>query len=308
MAHGARQVPQKDYPMKIKTVKVTIDGVETLVAVLDANGHVVLVGDDNSEVPADVPAMRSALAAANAESAERKTKLQEAETKLRAFDGIDDPAKAKAALATVGALDAKDLIAAGKAEEMKLEAIKAVQQQYEGQVTELKTQLEAAKGEAGQLKTTLHNNHVAGLFDKSAATEGLFLNKEVEIPVGFMQSRFRAHFAFDEDGKLVGYYDEARTKKVYSVSNPGTPAEFEEAIAAIVKAQPDKDHILKGKVGGGGGAGGGGGGGGDDDTNPFKPGGKGFNRTKQAELVRTNRDEAKRLADAAGVKVAGLNA
>lgn len=100
--------------MKLKTV--LFDGVSY--AVLDAAGLPVYVHDDNKEVGFDAPSASSRITALNAESAGRRTELAEAQAQLKKFEGIEDPEKAKAAVATVANLAAGDLVQAGKVDEI----------------------------------------------------------------------------------------------------------------------------------------------------------------------------------------------
>lgn len=297
-------MPQKAKTMKIKTITVTIDGVATQVAVLDASGLPVYILDDETEQAMDVPAMRTSLAAANAESAERKTKVRELETQVAAFKDID-PVKAKAALATVANLDNGQLVAIGKVDEAKKAVEEGLKAQYESTVTELRTQLETATTELANTTATLQSRDLSNMFKTSATTEDGFIKSKLALPLTAVEAVFSQSWKF-EDGKWVAYY--ADGNRVNSLKNLGAPADFEEAMELLVKKHPDREAYMAGKVGGGGGANGGGGGGdADKDTNPFVVGGKAFNRTAQGKLIRENREEAVRLANAAGVKIPGLN-
>ncbi|MGX2950047.1 hypothetical protein ACWIUA_03935 [Ursidibacter sp. B-7004-1] len=98
---------------------------------LDENGHVVVqngcpvyVYDDGKEVAYDVPQAVSKITALNAEAKKHREEKESVEAKLKAFEGIDDPAKAKKALETVKNLDDKKLIDAGEVEKVKAEMAK----------------------------------------------------------------------------------------------------------------------------------------------------------------------------------------
>ena len=76
-----------------------------------------------------------------------------------------------------------------------------------------------------------------------------------------------------EDGRVIGV--DANGNKLFSKSNPGNPADFDEIIETFVDAYPHKDHILKGTMKPGGGAANGSGG---------QGGGRTMTRTEFAKL------------------------
>ena len=56
------------------------------------------------------------------------------------------------------------------------------------------------------------------------------------------------------------YYDKALNDMVYSVENPGEPADFSEGMTILWEAYPQKNNYIRGDKGGSGGTGGSGGG------------------------------------------------
>ncbi|WP_274571133.1 hypothetical protein [Neisseria leonii] len=93
---------------------------------LDENGYAVLhdgkpvyVHEDGKEVPFDAAAAMEKIGSLNAEAKRHREAKDAAESRLKAFEGIEDAAAAKKALATVRNFDDKKLIDAGEAERVK---------------------------------------------------------------------------------------------------------------------------------------------------------------------------------------------
>lgn len=228
--------PGKRTSVKLKIV--TVDG-KTYAEVQD--GKPVYTTDDAKEVAFDAPATIATISRLNGEAKGHREAKEAAETKLKAFDGLDDPAAAKDALTKLANFKDKDLIEAGKVEEIKLAAIKAVEEKYAPVVQE-----------RDKLKTDLYGERVGGQFARSK-----FIADKAAVPSDIMQARFGQHFK-DEDGRAVAY--DASGNKIYSRSKPGEAADFDEALELLIDAYPYKDSILKGTGGGSGGKAGNGGG------------------------------------------------
>lgn len=219
--------------MKLKTIEV--DG-KTYALVQD--GKPVYEGDDGKDIAFDAPATASTIARITDESRSYKARAQTAEEKLKAFDGIDDPKAARDALAKVANWGDKELVEAGKVEEIKAAAIKAVEDKYKPIVEENES-----------LKAALHSEKIGGSFARSK-----FIADKIAVPADIVQARFGQNFKL-EDGQVVAY-DQAGNK-LYSKASPGNPAGFDEALELLVEAYPYKDSILKGSGGAGSGARGG---------------------------------------------------
>lgn len=216
---------------------------------LDEAGHVVVsdgkpvyVRDDGTEVAFDAPGTVATISRLNGEAKGHREAKEAAEAKLKPFEGISDPAAAKKALETIANLDAKKLVDAGDVEKVKAEAIKAVEEQYKPIVAE-----------RDALKTELYSEKIGGAFARSKVIADKFV-----IPVDMVQARFGSNFKLEE-GKVVAY--DQNGNKVFSKSNPGELAGFDEALETLVASYPYKEHILKGTGGNGAGARGGTGGG-----------------------------------------------
>lgn len=217
----------------------------TMKLLLDANGNVVVrngkpvyVADDGKEIEFDAPATVATITRLNGEAKSHRERAESAEIKLKPFEGIEDPAAAIKALATVKNLGDKQLVDAGEVEKVKLEAIKAVEEKYAPVVKKAET-----------LEQQLYSEKIGGSFSRSKV-----IAEKFAIPADLVQARFGSAFAI-EDGKIVA--KDASGNKIFSRSRPGEVADFDEALEVLVDQYPYRDQILKGTGASGGGAGGG---------------------------------------------------
>jgi hypothetical protein len=201
---------------------------------LDANGNVVLqdgkpvyVTDDGKEVAFDAAATVGTISRLNAEAKSHRERAEAAESKLKAFDGITDPALAIKAIATLKNLDDKKLVDAGEVEKVKAEAIKALEEKYAPTVKRV-----------SELEQALYAEKVGGAFTRSK-----FIADKFAIPADLVQARFGSHFKL-EDGKMVAV--DAAGNRIYSRARPGELADFDEALEVLVDQYPYKANILKG--------------------------------------------------------------
>lgn len=214
---------------------------------LDENGNAVLqdgkpvyVHDDGKEVAFDAPGTVATITRLNSEAKGHRERAENAEKAVKAFDGIDDPAAAKKALATVANLDAKTLVDAGEIETVKTEISKAFQ-----------LQLDEVTGKAQTLEQQLYAEKIGGSFSRSK-----FIADKLAVPADMVQATFGQNLKV-EDGKVVAY--DAQGQKIFSRARPGELADFDEAIETLVSQYPHRDHILKSSGANGGGAQNGGG-------------------------------------------------
>lgn len=223
--------------------KVTIEGVEY--AVLEAGKPIVIHGD-GKETPFDIPSAYNRMTEDGRENASLRTKLQDAEGKLKVYEGID-PKDARKALETVANLDQKKLIDAGEVEKVKNEIATG----YEAKLSE---QTERAT----KLEEALYAEMIGGSFARSK-----FISEKVAVPADMVQATFGRHFKI-EDGRRVAY--DALGNRITSRANPRELADFDEALEVLVAAYPYKDQILKGSGNSGSGSGHGAGSGGSAKT------------------------------------------
>jgi hypothetical protein len=222
---------------------------------LDDAGHVVVqdnkpvyVDDNNREIAFDYPSTLATISRLNGESKTHREAKEAAEGKLRAFEGIDDPEKARKALETVKNLDDKRLVDAGEVERIKAEAKSA----FDEQLKALEKKHKPVEAERDSLRSELKQERIGMAFGRSK-----YIGEKLAIPVDLVQARFGSNFDI-EDGKIVA--KDAAGNRVYSLAKPGEIAEFDEALEILVSHYPNRDNILKGSGGSGGGAGGSGGG------------------------------------------------
>jgi hypothetical protein len=191
------------------------------------DGKPVYVHEDGKEIAFDAPATVQSLTRTLEESKKYKQRAQTAEDRLVAFEGIEDPAKAKDALRTVANLKDKQLVEAGDVERVKSEVAKV----YEEKLT-------AAEKRASDLQQTLNDETIGGAFARSK-----FIADRVAIPSDFLQARFKDNVV-RQDGKIV--VKDFNGNVLYSRASPGDPAPFDEGMEMLIGMSPQKDHILKG--------------------------------------------------------------
>lgn len=221
---------------------------------LDEQGHVVVqdgkpvyVHDDGKEIPFDAAAATSKIASLNGEAKSHRERAEAAEAKVKAFDGLDDPAEARKALETLKNLDQKKLIDAGEVEKVKAEVIKTYEEK-------LKAETDRAAGLEGQL----YDEKIGGSFARSK-----FITEKLLIPADIAQASFGKAFKI-EDGRVVAY--DHTGSKIFSRARPGELADFDEAVETLVNNYPNRDAILRGSGASGGGTNPNGGGGGAKKT------------------------------------------
>lgn len=201
----------------------------------DSNGNPVFVNTGGGEQSVD----GGTISRLNGEAMNHRQRAETAETKLKAFEGID-PAAAKTALETVGKLSEKQLIDAGEVDKVRGE----VGKQWQDKVTALETD---NTGLRNKLNSTTINN---------AFATSAFARDKLAIPLDLAQSHFGNRFKIEGD-KITATDFNGNT--VMSAKRMGEAAEFDEALEIIISNYAGKDSILKGNNHAGTGNGGGGG-------------------------------------------------
>ena len=229
--------------MKLKTQ--TIDG--KTYAEVNEQGLPLYIHDDGKEVAHDAAQTVATISRLNGEAKTNRERYEKAESTLKAFEGIEDPAAAKKALETLKNFDDKKLVDAGEVEKIKLEAIKAVEDKYAPIVQE-----------RDAFQSQLHNELIGGGFARSK-----YIQENIAVPVDMIQATFGKNFQI-ENGKVVAVGVDGQ--KIYSRTRPGEIADFDEALETLVGGYQHKDSILKGGQGSGGGFQGNGGQGGGVKT------------------------------------------
>lgn len=209
-------------------------------------GKPVYVYDDGREVAFDAPATVAKISQLNGEAKGHREAKEAAEAQLKRFEGIEDPDAARSALATVKNIDDKKLIDAGKADEVKAAAIRAVQDQAAAAQKALEDQIKTVTANRDEVLNRYNSEKIGGAFKGSK-----FISEKAAIPADFMEARFGHSFKV-EDGQVVAY--DSVGNKIYSRARPGELADFDEALETLIERYPDRDRILKGDQNGGSGA------------------------------------------------------
>jgi hypothetical protein len=216
--------------MSLKPVLSSLDEVEENLKGLyiEKDGKFRLDVDGGFKTHDEINGLTSAL------NKERDARNQ-LEKQVKQFEGIKDPAEALKALETIKNIDDKKLMDAGKVDELKAEIQKAMQEKLDKK-QEIIDQLQ---GTVKEKEKTLHNELIGGRFARSE-----FIKEKLAILPDFVEARFGRHFMINEDGKVVARDGDG--KEIYSKENPGSLADFDEALSILVDTHPDRDRIKKG--------------------------------------------------------------
>ena len=198
------------------------------------DGKPVYVDDSGKEHVYDAPAMRNSLDKLNGDLAETRKAKDQAEQLAGKFADLD-PEAARKAMETVKNLDDKKLVDADQVQRIKDETAAAFQKR-----------LDEANKELDQIHSQYAQEKLAGAFSGSK-----FVKERLAIPPDMVQSAFARHFEF-KDGRINP--KDANGNPIYSDSNPGDVASFDEALEKIVQQYPHRDSILKGTGNSGSGA------------------------------------------------------
>lgn len=218
--------------------------------VVIADGKPVYVHEDGKEIPFDAAQAVATISRLNGEAKGHREAKEEALNRLKMFDGIEDPALAKKAIEIVKNLDDKKLVDAGEVEKIKAGTAKA----FEDKIRSLEEKYAPVVKERDSLQSRLVAEKIGGAFARSK-----MIADKLAIPADIVQARFGD--AFKLEGDAIVAYDNSGNK-IFSRTNPGNVAGFDEALDILVEAYPHRDSILKGSGASGSGANGGGGAGG----------------------------------------------
>lgn len=201
---------------------------------VDVDGHIVL--KDGNPVWIDIAGKEKTVGGdtitnTNKEAKTNRERAEAAETKLKAFDGLD-PEIARKAIETVGKLDAKKLIDSGEVDKVR-DQVKA----------EFTKQLEEKDGHSKGLQARIDGMLIDGVFSNSP-----FVRDNIAVPADMFQASFRNQFKIEE-GK-INAYDKAGNR-LMSKTKVGEYADPDEALQLLVDAHPQKETILKANIGSG---------------------------------------------------------
>lgn len=211
------------------------------------DGMPVYIDDKGEEAPFDVDQKMTRIARLNSENQRRRETEEETSTQLAAlqkeYDGYD-PETAKKNAEIVASLKDRKLL-------------DAVMKGNGESSTFGPDELEAAKRDVKDGMQKLIDGRDETIAAKDAKIRQLTVSQRFSgskwfageapltvLPPDIAESRFGAHFEPNGDG-VIGYYDLEHKTPIYSQSDPGEPADFDEAVGALIETYPNKDHILR---------------------------------------------------------------
>ena len=225
---------------------------------VDEEGHAVVqdgkpvyIYEDGREAPFDAAAAMQKINELNQENADRRHQNKELEEQVKVYKDKDgnllDAEEARNAIEMVKNLNDKEMYDATQVESLKSQMNKAYVEKEEALQKHFKKEIE-------ELQSTLNkkNDTIYGLMVRSKfATSPTILDK-TNLPPDMAADYFGKNFKVEGDGddvRVIGYLDK---EKIFSRERPGSPANFEEALQAVIDAYPMKDRIMRATAGGSG--------------------------------------------------------
>jgi hypothetical protein len=193
------------------------------------DGKPVYIDGQGQEIAYDVPAAIAKITELNGEAKTHRLAAKEAADKLAAFSGIEDPAAALDALQFKESMKGKKAVDDDAIKSMVAAAVKPIQEK-----------LNAAEKVISEKDAHIYKLEVSGKFMSSP-----YIKDNLVLPPDIAEATFGKSFKI-EGGKVTAY--DSAGNQIFSKARPGEPADFEEAIAAMVEAYPAKDAILKSKT------------------------------------------------------------
>lgn len=170
----------------------------------------------------------------NKEAMQHRVAKEEALGKLRDFEGLDAK-QAREALEKMSKVEQKQLIDAGKIDEVKNQ----ITTQYQAQLSEKETALQT-------LQSRYNNMVVDNVFGNSR-----FIRDNVAVPRDLFEAKFKQNFKV-ENGEVVVIGNDGN--RLYSKERAGEYATPEEGLRILAESHPDKEVILRANVGTGSGS------------------------------------------------------
>ncbi len=218
----------------------------------------IFIHADGREAAFDAETTISTIGRLNGEAKAHREGKEAAEAKLKTFEGIEDGPAALAALTTVKNIKDGELITAGKVQEIKDAAARSANEAVATATRAAEEKQRELVDQNTRLTSDLNNHIIGGSFAGSK-----FIAEKLTIPADIAQKVFGDRFKV-EGGKLVPMGTDGNP--IFSATNHGNHADFEEALSVMVGQYANKESILKGTGASGGGAQGGAGGAGGGKT------------------------------------------
>lgn len=212
----------------------------------------IFINKEGTEAPFDADSTVDTIGRLNGEAKAHRIAKEAAEAALKPFKdaGIEDPVAAAEAVKLAKNIKEGDLVTAGKVQEIKDAATRTANEAVANATRQAEEKQRALTEQNEKLTQSLNNHIIGGSFAGSK-----FIAEKLAIPADIAQKVFGDRFKVD-DGKLVPLG--ADGNPIFSATNHGNHADFEEAIQVMVGQYSNKDMILKGSGASGGGAKGGG--------------------------------------------------
>jgi DNA-directed RNA polymerase subunit F len=188
------------------------------------DGNPVWVWPDKKETAYNPETTQKKVNELNSENSQLRLDAKKAKEQLEVFEGID-PEKARKAIETVSNLDAKKLVDAGDVEKLKAQLAE-----------DANTKLSEKDKTIQELQGTLNAEMIGGRFSRSS-----YVKKRLCIPADMAERYFGDHFKIEGD-RVVAYHQNGNL--ITSREKIGDPADFDEALEALVDAYPHKEQIL----------------------------------------------------------------
>lgn len=204
-------------------------------AIVMRDGNPVFLDSAGKEMTVD----QSTISRLNGEAKNHRIAKEEAENRLRAFEGID-PDAARKAIETVTKLDAKKLIDSGEVDKLRQD----IGAQYTKQLSDKDTAI-------SDLQKRIDDMLIGSVFNQSE-----FVRENIVVPREMFEATFRKNFKV-ENGKVVALDNAGNI--LLSKTRVGENATPEEALSLLVESYPQKDVIMRAQTNSGTGSNGQGG-------------------------------------------------
>lgn len=211
----------------------------------------IFINADGVEAAFDADTTVANIGRLNGEAKANRIAKEAAEAALKPFKdaGITDATAAAEAVQTMANIKAGDLTTAAKVQEIKDAAAKSANEAVAAATRAAEEKQRALTEQNAKLTQDLNNHIIGGSFASSK-----FIADKLAIPADIAQKVFGDRFKVD-NGKLVPLGSDGNP--IFSATNHGNHADFEEALQVMVGQYANKDMILKGSGASGGGATGG---------------------------------------------------
>jgi hypothetical protein len=208
----------------------------------------IFVSAEGAEAPFDPDSTVATIGRLNGEAKAHRIAKEAAEAALKPFKdaGIEDPVAAAAAIQLTKNIKDGDLTTAAKVQEIKDAAQRTANEAVANATRQAQEQQKALKEQNDRLTLDLNNHIIGGSFASSK-----YIAEKLAIPADIAQKVFSDRFKV-EGTKIVPLGLDGNP--IFSATDHGNHAGFDEAMAVIVGQYANKDSILKGTGAGGGGA------------------------------------------------------